>query len=72
MQSAMSTPLSSHSNVLIWGTVAKQRVKLLAVIGTVVSVLSQKFYQRILSAKHSLLKKGIIDSVKTAIGKERV
>ena len=68
MQSAMSAPLSSPTNVLIWGTVAKQPVKLLVDTGAAVSVVSENFYESILRASHSLLHKGTIDSVKTANG----
>eukprot|EP00795_Rhopilema_esculentum_P010374 gene10375-biopygen12959 len=68
MQSAMSAPLSSPTNVLIWGTVAKQPVKLLVDTGAEVSVVSENFYESILRASHSLLHKGTIDSVKTANG----
>ena len=68
IQSALSVPISSPSNVIIWGTVAKQPVKLLVDTGAAVTVISDNVYENVLRTHYSLLNNRTIDSGKTANG----
>ena len=68
IESALSVPVHPPSNVLIWGNVAKQPVKLLVDTGAAVTVVSENFYETFLHARYSLLNNRTIDSVKTANG----
>ena len=60
--------ISTPSNVLIWGTVLKQPLKLLVDTGAAVTVISERFFHDILRVKYALTQKQLFDSIKTAIG----
>ena len=54
--------------MIIWGTVAKQPVKLLVDTGAAVTVINDNFYENVLRTHYSLLNNRTIDSAKTANG----
>ena len=60
--------LANLTNVLIWGTVLQQHVKLLVDTGAAVTVISDKFFNEVLRTKYSMTQNQQFESIKTASG----
>ena len=59
---------SSPSNILIWGTVCKQPIRVLVDTGAAITVVSEQFYVDALRTNFAMKKSDKIDSIKTANG----
>ena len=60
--------LANLTNVLIWGTILQQHVKLLVDTGAAVTVISDKFFNEVLRTKYSMTQNQQFESIKTANG----
>ena len=59
---------SAPSNILIWGTVCKQPIRVLVDTGAAITVVSEQFYVDMLRTNFAMKKSDKIDSIKTANG----